>query len=132
MAFKQDPQRGPVHYHVGAFPPSTDSFDWQILLPHVGPAAAAVARYDGILQAMPNSGVLLSPLSTQEAVLSSRIEGTQASMTEVLEFEAGADAGSPERREDIHEILNYRRATTTSRSSRCRATGTGRRGPCSS
>lgn len=26
-----------------------------------------MARYDGILQAMPNSGVLLSPLSTQEA-----------------------------------------------------------------
>ena len=31
-------------------------------------------------------------------------------MTEVLEVEAGADAESPERREDIHEILNYRRA----------------------
>ena len=68
-----------------------------------------MARYDGILQAMPNSGVLLSPLSTREAVLSSRIEGTQASMTDVLEFEAGVDAESPERREDIHEILNYRR-----------------------
>lgn len=87
-----------------------DGFDWHVLLPHIGPATAAVARYDGILQAMPNSGVLLSPLSTREAVLSSRIEGTQASMTEVLEFEAGVDAESPERREDIHEILNYRRA----------------------
>ena len=110
MSDTQSPQLGPVHYHAGAFPPRADSFDWHVLLPHVGPAAAAVARYDGILQAMPNSGVLLSPLSTQEAVLSSRIEGTQASMTEVLEFEAGAAAESPERREDIHEILNYRRA----------------------
>ncbi len=110
MSDRQSPQLGPIQYHTGAFPPRTDSFDWQLLLPHVGPAAAAVARYDGILQAMPNSGVLLSPLSTQEAVLSSRIEGTQASMTEVLEFEAGAAAESPERREDIHEILNYRRA----------------------
>ena len=110
MSDRQSPQPGPIHDHTGAFPPRTDSFDWQLLLPHVGPAAAAVARYDGILQAMPNSGVLLSPLSTQEAVLSSRIEGTQASMTEVLEFEAGAAAESPERREDIHEILNYRRA----------------------
>ncbi|MDE0081814.1 MAG: Fic family protein [Gammaproteobacteria bacterium] len=110
MRDRQNPQRGPVQYHAGAFPPGADSFDWQVLLPHVGPAAAAVARYDGILQAMPNSGVLLSPLSTQEAVLSSRIEGTQATMAEVLEFEAGADAKSPERREDIHEILNYRRA----------------------
>ena len=110
MSDRQSPQPGPVRYHAGAFPPRTDSFDWQVLLPHIGPASAAVARYDGILQAMPNSGVLLSPLSTQEAVLSSRIEGTQASMTEVLEFEAGAAAESPERREDIHEILNYRRA----------------------
>ena len=100
----------PVHYHAGAFPPTGEAFDWNVLLPHVGPAAAAVARYDGVLQAMPNSRVLLSPLSTQEAVLSSRIEGTLATMTEVLEVEAGADAKSPERREDIHEILNYRRA----------------------
>ena len=100
----------PVQYHSGAFPPKASDFDWHVLLPHVGPAAAAVARYDGVLQAMPNPRVLLSPLSTQEAVLSSRIEGTQATMTEVLEVEAGADAESPERREDIHEILNYRRA----------------------
>ena len=110
MSDTQGPQRSPVHYHAGAFPPVADGFDWHVLLPHIGPATAAVARYDGILQAMPNSGVLLSPLSTREAVLSSRIEGTQASMTEVLEFEAGVDAESPERREDIHEILNYRRA----------------------
>lgn len=110
MSDTQNPQRSPVHYHAGAFPPVADGFDWHVLLPHIGPATAAVARYDGILQAMPNSGVLLSPLSTREAVLSSRIEGTQASMTEVLEFEAGVDAESPERREDIREILNYRRA----------------------
>ena len=110
MRERQRPQRGPVHYHAGAFPPGTDSFDWQVLLPHLGPAAAAVARYDAILQAMPDPGVLLSPLATREAVLSSRIEGTRATMAEVLEFEAGAVAGSPERREDIHEILNCRGA----------------------
>jgi hypothetical protein len=31
---------------------------------------------------------MLSPLTTQEAVLSSRIEGTRATLEEVLEFEA--------------------------------------------
>ena len=41
-----------------------------------------------------NAAVLLSPLTTQEAVLSSRIEGTQATMGEVLEFEA--EGGTPE------------------------------------
>ena len=69
-----------------------------------------MARYDGMLQAIPNPDILLSPLTTQEAVLSSRIEGTQATMGEVLEFEAGRDAPSPERREDIQEVLNYRAA----------------------
>lgn len=97
-----------VAYHLGRFPPAT--LDWPQLIPLLGPAAAAVARYDGMLAAVPNPAVLLSPLTTQEAVLSSRIEGTQATMGEVLEFEAGEEAASPERREDIHEVLNYRAA----------------------
>ena len=37
---------------------------------------------------MPNPNVLLSPLATQEAVLSSKIEGTVTTITEVLAFEA--------------------------------------------
>jgi Fic family protein len=86
--------------------------DWPQLIPLLGPASAAVARYDGTLAAIPNAAVLLSPLTTQEAVLSSRIEGTQATMGEVLEFEAEGDAAgfSEERRNDIREVLNYRAA----------------------
>ncbi len=98
----------PVHYHLGRFPPA--ALDWPRLIPLLGPAAAAVARYDGMLAAVPNPDLLLSPLTTQEAVLSSRIEGTQATMGEVLEFEAGREAVSPQRREDIREVLNYRAA----------------------
>jgi Fic family protein len=97
-----------VPYHTGRFPPGT--LDWAHLIPLLGPAAAAVARYDGMLAAVPNPGVMLSPLTTQEAVLSSRIEGTQATFGEVLEFEAGQEAATPERREDIREVLNYRAA----------------------
>lgn len=97
----------PVEYHEGAFPPE---LDWASLVPFIGPASAAVARYDGVLSAIANPALLLSPLTTQEAVLSSRIEGTQATMVEVLEFEAGKAPATPERRDDIHEILNYRRA----------------------
>ncbi len=100
----------PVNYHVGAFPP--DKIEWAQLIPLIGPANAAVARYDGLLNAIPNAAVLLSPLMTQEAVLSSRIEGTQATMGEVLEFEAEADTADvpAEKRNDIEEILNYRKA----------------------
>lgn len=99
-----------VHYQLGSFPPS--ELDWPQLIPLLGPVSAAVARYDGTLAAIPNAAVLLSPLTTQEAVLSSRIEGTQATMGEVLEFEAEGDAQglSEERRNDIHEIRNYRAA----------------------
>lgn len=96
-----------VRYHTGRFPP--EKLDWPVLIPLLGPAAAAVARYDGMLAAVPNPDLLLSPLTTQEAVLSSRIEGTRATMGEVLEFEAGHE-GAPEKREDIQEILNYRAA----------------------
>ena len=97
-----------VRYHDGRFPP--ERLDWQALIPLIGPAAGAVARYDGMLAAVPNPEILLTPLTTREAVLSSRIEGTQATMGEVLEYEAGKDAPSPERRADILEILNYRAA----------------------
>jgi len=98
---------GPVRYHLGGFPPAM--IDWVRLVPLVGRANAALARYDGLIAAIPNASVLLSPLTTQEAVLSSKIEGTNVTMEEVLEIEAGADAevGQP-KRDDAEEIRNYR------------------------
>ena len=76
----------PVLYHQGAFPPR--ELDLAALFPLVGPANAAVARYEGVLAGIPNPNVLLSPLTAREAVLSSKIEGTQVTLGEVLEFEA--------------------------------------------
>ena len=99
----------PVYYHTGRFPPE-EHLDWPALIPFIGPAAAAVARYDGTLATVPNTRILLAPLMTREAVLSSRIEGTQATMGEVLGFEAGQMPDSPARRDDIREVLNYRAA----------------------
>jgi Fic family protein len=52
---------------------------------------------------------MLSPLTTQEAVLSSKIEGTQATVDEVLEQEAGL-LKEGEKYKDIQEISNYRQA----------------------
>ena len=79
-------------------------------MPHIGQAAAALGRYDGILAAVPNPELLLAPLTTQEAVMSARIEGTQATISEVYQFGAGQPAATLERRADIDEIINYRRA----------------------
>jgi Fic family protein len=88
--------------------PLTD-LDTRRLLPLVGRANAALARYDGLLAGIPNPAVMLSPLTTREAVLSSRIEGTQATVDEVLEQEAGL-LKEGEKFKDIQEISNYRAA----------------------
>lgn len=100
----------PVAYHEGKFPPTT--LDWPRLIPLIGPANAAVARYEGVLHGIPNPDVLLSPLISQEAVLSSRIEGTQATLGEVLQLEAqgGPIDESTRKNADIFEVLNYRAA----------------------
>jgi len=86
-----------------------DDLDWRALLPLVGRANNCLARYDGMLQTLPNPSVLLSPITANEAVLSSKIEGTQATLDEVLEADAGL-APSEARKGDIEEISNYRSA----------------------
>ncbi|MCM0754037.1 Fic family protein [Desulfovibrio aminophilus] len=100
----------PVPYHLGKFPPK--DLDLRKLFPFVGPATSALGRYDGLLSAIPNKHVLLSPLTTQEAVLSSKIEGTHVTMGEVLEIEAGGDSEklTKPKRDDAEEVFNYRRA----------------------
>ncbi len=100
----------PVHYHLGKFPPK--ELDWSQLIPLLGPANAGLARYDGLLSAIPNAHILLSPLTTQEAVLSSKIEGTHVTISEVLEIEAGgiSEAFTQPKRDDAEEVLNYRAA----------------------
>ena len=84
--------------------------DWSALIPLIGPANRAIANFNGALSALPNPDILLSPLTTQEAVLSSRIEGNQATLGEVLKSEAGEEPQQESRRLDVQEILNYRTA----------------------
>lgn len=86
--------------------------EWSRLIPLIGPASAGLARYDGLLTAIPNAHVLLSPLTTQEAVLSSKIEGTQVTIGEVLEIEAGGGSSriTQTKRDDAEEVRNYRQA----------------------
>ncbi|MBU0516383.1 MAG: Fic family protein, partial [Proteobacteria bacterium] len=48
-----------------------DNIDWESHVPLIEAANVALGRYDGMLKAIPNPLVLLSPLRIQEAVLSS-------------------------------------------------------------
>ena len=84
-----------------------DTLDLASLFSIVGKARSSVGRYDGALHGVVNPEVLLAPLTTTEAVLSSRIEGTQATVDELLEADAGKRF-SAEKEADIEEVRNYR------------------------
>ena len=90
--------------------PTNEDFEYGSLVEVVGRANRAIAHFQGVLLAVPNPDVLISPLTTHEAFLSSRIEGTQVTFGEVLQFEAGKDPRQESRIPDIREILNYRKA----------------------
>ena len=85
------------------------SLNWMKFIHLIGKANFELARYEGILQGINNPSLFLSPLTTQEAVLSSKIEGTEATLEEVLEYEALPRKGG-KKIEDIQEIINYRQA----------------------
>lgn len=54
---------------------------------------------------LPNPHLLIRPFVTKEAVLSSRIEGTVATLSDVLKVEAGIE--KPENPADMQEVQNY-------------------------
>ena len=97
-------------YRDPQLPPK--NLDWAALAPLLGPASAAVARYDGALKWMPNPDMLLAPLTVQEAVFSSLIEGIRTTLTSVLEYaaEGKLDDESTPQKADLREVLNYRAA----------------------
>ncbi len=70
--------------------------NWTRLLPLLGEANRSIARFDGMLAHLPSPDLLRSPLLTREAVLSSKIEGTVATSSDVFRFEAGDDAEKSE------------------------------------
>jgi len=74
-------------------------------------ASEALGRLDGLGRTLPNPHLLVRPFIRVEAVLSSRIEGTQASLTDLYAAEAQpALFPTLERRDDVIEVRNYVRA----------------------
>jgi len=71
-------------------------------------ADRALARLDGITTVLPNPDLFIAMYVKKEALLSSQIEGTQASLEGVLEFEA--DLIPKENVNEIKEVINYIRA----------------------
>lgn len=76
-------------------------------------AERALGNLVGVGNMLPNPELLIRPYTQREAVLSSRIEGTQASVAELLQYEAGqlslpGLARASDTRPDIREVYNYR------------------------
>ena len=84
---------------------------WEKFIYLIGKANFQLAQYAGILKGIPDPKIFLSPLSTKEAVLSSQIEGSQATLADVMRYEALPRADI-DKHEDIQEVLNYRNALT--------------------
>lgn len=85
--------------------------DYGALVGEIGEANRALGELNGLLINIPNPDLLTSPLLTKEAVLSSRIEGTQVSLEDVLKYEAEEKMSEADEKEkDIREIINYRQA----------------------
>ena len=70
-------------------------------------ASRAVGTLAGAGETVPNPHLLIRPFIRREAVLSSRIEGTQASISDLLLYEASGQRGA---RGDVAEVANYVRA----------------------
>jgi Fic family protein len=68
-------------------------------------AERALGRLDGITMLLPRQELFLYMYVRKEAVLSSQIEGTQSTLTDLLRFETDAQAGQPI--DDIREVSNY-------------------------
>lgn len=89
------------------------TLDYLALMGDIAKAHAALARLDATLMQLRNPQIIERTFLTREAVLSSQIEGTQASLEEVLleEAESGENVEEETRKlQDIREVINYRRA----------------------
>lgn len=75
------------------------------LLTRLSAAERALGRLDGVSILLPNKELFLYMYVRKEAVLSSQIEGTQSTLSDLLRFETEAISGEPV--DDIREVSNY-------------------------
>ena len=89
--------------------PLPPAFEWnRELVNALSAADRAIGRLAGESRRLPNPHLLIRPFIRREAVLSSRIEGTQSTLTDLLAAEAGARVERDSA--DLHEVANYVRA----------------------
>lgn len=100
-----------VDYHYGEFPPI--DIDYRLLVRPLTAATGALARYDTKLETLHDKELLLAPLRNAEAVVSSRIEGTVATLDEILKIQADVEDDDDDHsayRQEAIEVYSYTRA----------------------
>ncbi len=92
--------------------PLTSSIIWKPdLVCALSAADRAVGELAGMGRNLPNPHLLISPFIRREAVLSSRIEGTRASLSDLYAYEAKQMLlWSSGEESDVREVVNYVRA----------------------
>jgi cell filamentation protein, protein adenylyltransferase len=86
------------------------SLDWD-LANSLSRADRALSELGGLAKNLPNPHLLIGPFVRREAVLSSRIEGTQASLSDLFYFEAAPVEKIPLKTpSDVREVANYVKA----------------------
>jgi len=86
-------------------PPNPKLYIDDEMLELLSQADRALGRLDGSTDALPNPDLFVFMYVRKEAVLSSQIEGTQASLIDVLEFESSTlERDNPH---DVAEVVNY-------------------------
>lgn len=107
-AFVRRTLQGQMAYYPPPIPRQMEFSDE--LVAALSRADRALGELSGVGKRLRNPHVLISPYLRREAVLSSRIEGTQSSLSEVLLLEAGAPVA---RRDETQEVINYVTALET-------------------
>ncbi len=74
------------------------------LIREISVADRSLGELNGATRMLPNPHLLIGPFVRREAVLSSRIEGTQASLSDLFFFEA---SGQSQGQSDVREVANY-------------------------
>ena len=91
-------------YHPAPLPPA---LTWTTeLIVSLSQADSALGELKGLAHSLANPRLLIAPFIRREAVLSSRIEGTQASLSDLYAYEA-TQLALFEHPEDVREVHNY-------------------------
>lgn len=88
--------------------PPEPALDLTSLQPSLYKALVSLGRLDGMARLLPNTLLFLYSYVRKEAVLSSQIEGTQSSLSDLMLFETDEIPGVPI--DDVTEVSNYVRA----------------------